>query len=189
MRIYPLYVLRTWSVLYLEAQSSYLSKLLDAFPFGDPSRNRAEAYYVILCSTLSSPKGGSFCFNAHASLSLSPAYRIMSSNHQQRSPSNTPRPAENLESDISMLASLLNRNTASAESTEDVDVAELLRQLETADGIAQGVESRLDGIIEHLNGMLQSLESNEGDKFAEAAERPETVISATMSSVSPVDDV
>ncbi|KAJ3476203.1 hypothetical protein NLI96_g11316 [Meripilus lineatus] len=73
-----------------------------------------------------------------------------------------PRSGQALETDISILASILSKSTASSDA-EDIDVAELLSQLETANGIAEGVESRLDGILQHLDGMLHSLESNPKD--------------------------
>ena len=43
---------------------------------------------------------------------------------------------------------------------DEADVAELLRQLESADGIAKGVETRLDDIIGNLDNLLASLESS-----------------------------
>jgi hypothetical protein len=38
------------------------------------------------------------------------------------------------------------------------EVEELIRRLEAANGIADGVENKLDGILEHLDGLLSSLE-------------------------------
>lgn len=42
---------------------------------------------------------------------------------------------------------------------DDPQVTELLRQLIAADGVAKGVEERLDGIIDNLDILLSSLES------------------------------
>lgn len=53
-------------------------------------------------------------------------------------------------------------NDASRDDNEDVDIQALLSQLESADGLARGMESKLDGILETLDGFLASLESSEG---------------------------
>jgi hypothetical protein len=60
-----------------------------------------------------------------------------------------------LEADIAQLSALLSE--ASAEG--DADVAELLQRIDTADGMAQGVESKLDNMLENLDNLLASLES------------------------------
>jgi hypothetical protein len=52
-------------------------------------------------------------------------------------------------------------DTSSHDDSEDVDIQALLSQIESADGLARGMESKLDGILETLNGFLASLESNE----------------------------
>lgn len=71
----------------------------------------------------------------------------------------SPIPA-NLSADIALLRSLLKEDANQDGADEpDVDIDELLRRLETADGIAQGVESRLDDIIDNLDGLLESLEA------------------------------
>jgi hypothetical protein len=60
-----------------------------------------------------------------------------------------------LSADIAQLLSL--------ESAEgDAHVAELLRTIEAADGMAQGVESKLDNMLENLDSLLASLESKAG---------------------------
>jgi hypothetical protein len=64
---------------------------------------------------------------------------------------------DGLESDISLLSGLLS----SASTNEDESpegIAELLGQLETANGIAMGVEGKLDDIIGHLDDLLSALE-------------------------------
>ena len=50
-----------------------------------------------------------------------------------------------LQADLTFLSSLLSKE--GKDDNADVDVAALLRQLETADGVAQGVENRIDGIL------------------------------------------
>lgn len=50
-------------------------------------------------------------------------------------------------------------------SSSDADVGEgdisaILRQLETADNVAQGVESKLDKLLENLEGLLEGLEAS-----------------------------
>lgn len=89
-----------------------------------------------------------------------------------------PNRTSSLETDIQMLASLVASTTVTTTTTngdrtddpgetadgeengelrmEDVD--ELIRRLEAANGIAEGVEDKLDGILQHLDGLLSSLE-------------------------------
>ena len=87
-----------------------------------------------------------------------------------------------LEIDISMLASLIASTTTTTNGGKTVDpdtvegenieelgvdeVEELIRRLEAADGIANGVEDKLNGILEHLDGLLSSLETT-GEKKEE----------------------
>lgn len=73
-------------------------------------------------------------------------------------PNGTPsaEPRSTLESDVALLQSLLVEDPNFEES--DVNVVELLRRLETADGIATGLESRLDDIMGSLDSMLGALE-------------------------------
>lgn len=85
----------------------------------------------------------------------------------------------NLESDMTALAALLTQCPDDPpENDDDPHVAELLRRLTAADGVAKGVEERLDGIIENLDLLLtalerdpakgQSPEANTPDKGAES---------------------
>ncbi|KAL4250274.1 hypothetical protein ABKN59_003148 [Abortiporus biennis] len=74
----------------------------------------------------------------------------------------------NVETDIALLSALLTKFPADAESVDEKDIAELLRQMETADGIARGMESRLDNLIDHLNSLLHSLEEEGGVKPQES---------------------
>ena len=61
----------------------------------------------------------------------------------------------NLEDDIAQLSALLSQEPSEG---DDGDVAELLRQIEKADGMAQGVESKLDNVLQNLDNLLASLE-------------------------------
>lgn len=75
--------------------------------------------------------------------------------------SNTQRTAlENLEVDVAQLSLLLAQEPTSEGDTE---IAELLQRLESADGMARGVESRLDDILGNLDNMLASLEPSDKD--------------------------
>ena len=85
-----------------------------------------------------------------------------------------PTQTSSLETDISTLASLIGSTTAATTNgdpethgEEEIgelgadDVEELIRRLEAANGIADGVEDKLDGILAHLDGLLDSLEATE----------------------------
>jgi len=60
-----------------------------------------------------------------------------------------------LENDVSRLSALLTQEAV----TGDADVAELLRGIETADGMAQDVEKKLDEMLNNLDELLASLET------------------------------
>ena len=57
--------------------------------------------------------------------------------------------------DVAQLSSLLSQESAEG----DADVAELLRRIDTAESMAQGVETKLDNMLENLDTLLASLES------------------------------
>jgi hypothetical protein len=61
-----------------------------------------------------------------------------------------------LEADITQLSSLLSQETL--DGNDEANVAELLCRLESADGMARGVESRLDIILDNLDNLLATLE-------------------------------
>ena len=66
-------------------------------------------------------------------------------------------------SELSQLAALLSQDeTNSAEP----DIEELLHRMETADNMACGLESRLDGMIGNLDALLKLLESGEDATLA-----------------------
>ena len=73
----------------------------------------------------------------------------------------TPLVPGNLQADIALLRSLLKDETpiGNDENVDELNLDELLQRLETADGIARGVEGRLDDIIDNLDGLLESLEA------------------------------
>ncbi|TDL19412.1 hypothetical protein BD410DRAFT_805826 [Rickenella mellea] len=66
------------------------------------------------------------------------------------------------ETDISRLTSLLAIANISEENA-DKDLEELLKGLETADGLARGVEDRLDGLLEDLEALLAGLEGTRAE--------------------------
>jgi hypothetical protein len=66
-----------------------------------------------------------------------------------------------MNADLSALAAALSSTDLSAEQEQELstqDLAALLKQLERADGVARGVEDRLDGIISGLDALLGSLQ-------------------------------
>lgn len=74
-------------------------------------------------------------------------------------------PPSNIQSDIALLRALL-KDGEPGDSLDEPDIEELLRRLESADGIARGVEDRLDDVIGNLDGLLKSLESGLGEEQA-----------------------
>lgn len=95
--------------------------------------------------------------------------------------SNQPRPvskdipkgdtATTLSAQLSKLELLINGSGADDENLSDEDVMELLRQLEEADGMASGLEDKLDGLLENLEGMLKGLEKPQGNDVQMVKER------------------
>ena len=69
-----------------------------------------------------------------------------------------------------------SRNYSPARPPEDIDdsnpenVAELLKWLEAAEGLAGGVEERLDEIMNHLDTLLGDLETKQTDGAVKVAE-------------------
>lgn len=83
--------------------------------------------------------------------------------------STTPPDAANgtrsLDADIALLSSVLSHSADLEErDVEGPELQELLKRLEAADGVAQGVESRLDNIIGNLDRMLSGLETTGEEK-------------------------
>ncbi|KAJ3575240.1 hypothetical protein NP233_g1221 [Leucocoprinus birnbaumii] len=73
---------------------------------------------------------------------------------------------------MALLASFLtNTQEQPPEDADDAQVDELLKRLTAADGVAKGVEERLDGIIDNLDLLLTALEKESGN---DAEVPPET---------------
>ncbi|KII93277.1 hypothetical protein PLICRDRAFT_35466 [Plicaturopsis crispa FD-325 SS-3] len=64
--------------------------------------------------------------------------------------------ADDMSADIAQLSALLSEDPP-ANGSEN-EVAELLRRLNSAEGMAQGVESRLDEMLENLDNLLKTLD-------------------------------
>ncbi|KAJ7492269.1 hypothetical protein FB451DRAFT_1388685 [Mycena latifolia] len=72
-----------------------------------------------------------------------------------------PNPAQitaSIEADIAELSELLSKDTL--DDAGEASVAELLARLESADGVAKGVENKLDALLGNLDTLLASLEQN-----------------------------
>ncbi|KAH7927254.1 hypothetical protein BV22DRAFT_1032006 [Leucogyrophana mollusca] len=85
--------------------------------------------------------------------------------------------AGNLDADIARLNTLLSRDNLNA--NEETDLSELLARLESADGVAKGVEDRLDDILGTLDSLLTTLENKHkgnscqpGDSSTSPSHRP-----------------
>ncbi|KAJ6520186.1 hypothetical protein C8R45DRAFT_51868 [Mycena sanguinolenta] len=61
-----------------------------------------------------------------------------------------------IERDVAELNELLSKETL--DDAGEASVAELLARLESADGVAKGVENKLDTLLGNLNNLLASLE-------------------------------
>lgn len=82
------------------------------------------------------------------------------SSRERENAANTPDKG-NLQADIALLASLLAADKG--DDIDDTDISELLQRLDTAHGVASGVESRLDGILGNLDEILGSLEASSAE--------------------------
>jgi allophanate hydrolase subunit 1 len=67
-----------------------------------------------------------------------------------------------LEETLTGVNSVLARGDG--EELSESELAQVLRELETADSVADGVESKLDNLLKNLEGMLDGLEGAEGGK-------------------------
>ncbi|KAI1791960.1 hypothetical protein LXA43DRAFT_1094043 [Ganoderma leucocontextum] len=67
-------------------------------------------------------------------------------------------PKPSLEADIALLQKLLSEDV---DESNPENVAELLKRLEAAEGLADGVEERLDGVMDHLDTLLSDLEAKQ----------------------------
>lgn len=77
------------------------------------------------------------------------------------SSNNTNGQSANLEADIAQIRSFLSQEPSEGDS--DSNLAELLRKMDAADGMAKGVESKLDNMLENLDQLLASLEPEAKD--------------------------
>ncbi|KAF7347526.1 hypothetical protein MVEN_01508800 [Mycena venus] len=75
-----------------------------------------------------------------------------------------------IEADIAELNELLSKETL--DDSEEASVAELLARLESADGVAKGVESKLDALLGNLDSLLAVLEEKEKTDEVENAQQP-----------------
>ncbi|KAJ7651581.1 hypothetical protein DFH06DRAFT_1475621 [Mycena polygramma] len=64
-----------------------------------------------------------------------------------------------IEADVAELNELLSRETL--DEAGEASVEELLARLESADGVAKGVENKLDALLGNLDNLLASLEKND----------------------------
>ncbi|KAK0481482.1 hypothetical protein IW261DRAFT_1470904 [Armillaria novae-zelandiae] len=67
--------------------------------------------------------------------------------------------APSLDDDISLLNSLLSQDNL--DESDEASVSELIQRLESADGVAKGMESKLDDLLGNLDALLAVLEKNE----------------------------
>nr|VWP01714.1 Lid2 complex component lid2 [Ganoderma boninense] len=83
----------------------------------------------------------------------------MSSEAPTGSQNGTPADQQpSLEADIALLQKLLAED---GDESNPENVAALLKRLEAAEGLAGGVEDRLDGIMDHLDTLLTDLEERQ----------------------------
>ncbi|PIL31080.1 hypothetical protein GSI_05776 [Ganoderma sinense ZZ0214-1] len=82
----------------------------------------------------------------------------MSSSSPNVPQNGTPAKQPSLDADIALLQKLLSEDV---DESNPEDVAALLKRLEAAEGLADGVEDRLDGIMEHLDMLLTDLEAKQ----------------------------
>ena len=66
------------------------------------------------------------------------------------------------DADLAALAALISADHSDEHADENL--AELLQQLETADGVARGMEGRRDSLLERLDGLVEVLEANQDEK-------------------------
>ena len=108
-----------------------------------------------------------------------------------------PKTPRSLEADIALLTQLLSAtgtNTGEgpggAQEGEVGDVTELLRQLEAAEDVAEGMEEQLDGIIGSLDDLLRDLEARLAGEGPEAGtERADAAVVVVEEEVAIVADV
>jgi site-specific recombinase XerD len=75
-----------------------------------------------------------------------------------------------IEADIAQLNQLLSQE--SLDDADEASVAELLARLESADGVAEGVENKLDALLGNLDSLLASLEQGDEPLTESKASQP-----------------
>lgn len=90
-----------------------------------------------------------------------PSASAASSRAAASAPNGAPKQdtANTLSAELSRLELLISGSSGDEENLGDEEVMELLRQMEEADGLASGIEDKLDGLLENLEGMLKGLET------------------------------
>ncbi|KAG2155741.1 hypothetical protein DEU56DRAFT_768980 [Suillus clintonianus] len=91
-----------------------------------------------------------------------------------------------LEADIAHLNTLLLNGSLDG-SNETDDLMEILARLDSADGVAKGIEGRLDGILGTLDDLLTSLETHDEASIPEkttSVEAERVIVSSTESKTS-----
>ncbi|OAX39533.1 hypothetical protein K503DRAFT_865347 [Rhizopogon vinicolor AM-OR11-026] len=73
---------------------------------------------------------------------------------------------DSLETDIAHLSTIIS-NGSLDDSNETDDLMEILARLESADGVARGVEGRLDELLGTLDNLLTSLEPHDEERIPE----------------------
>ncbi|KAJ7665438.1 hypothetical protein DFH06DRAFT_313480 [Mycena polygramma] len=73
-----------------------------------------------------------------------------------------------IEADVAELNELLSRETL--DEAGEASVEELLARLESADGVAKGVENKLDALLGNLDNLLASLEKNDDSVQTDSSE-------------------
>ena len=91
----------------------------------------------------------------------------MSSSSPNGSQNETPAGKPSLDADIALLQKLLSEDI---DDSNPENVAELLKRLDAAEGLAGGVEERLDEIMNHLDMLLGDLETKQTDGTVKVAE-------------------
>lgn len=72
---------------------------------------------------------------------------------------------QSIDADVALLSSLLNQDDVDP-GADAANLAELLRRLDGANGVAQGLESKIDDVLGNLDNLLAALESKEGELAA-----------------------
>ncbi|KAJ7361365.1 hypothetical protein DFH08DRAFT_843917 [Mycena albidolilacea] len=95
--------------------------------------------------------------------------------------SDKPNPTQltaSIEQDIAELNELLSKETL--DDAGEASVAELLARLESADGVAKGVETKLDALLGNLDSLLAALEEEKADtSVQEGSQQPPATSQST----------